>query len=60
MFRGSIPAPLRSIIYEHAGIWPGEDIYIGCSGSFTIERVTTGPGAVQKPCRRFHEEMYIA
>ncbi|MFE2467594.1 putative antirestriction adenine methyltransferase [Streptomyces mirabilis] len=31
MFHGSIPAPLRSIIYEHAGTWPGEDIYVGCS-----------------------------
>ncbi|MGW1989594.1 putative antirestriction adenine methyltransferase [Embleya sp. NPDC001921] len=39
MFHGSIPAPLRSIIYEHAGTWPGDDIYIGCSGNFTIERV---------------------
>ncbi|MFF0206418.1 putative antirestriction adenine methyltransferase [Streptomyces althioticus] len=39
MFHGSIPAPLRSIIYEHAGTWPGEDIYVGCSGNFTIERV---------------------
>lgn len=39
MFHGSIPAPLRSIIYEHAGAWPGEDIYVGCSGNFTIERV---------------------
>ncbi|MEU9887987.1 hypothetical protein [Sphaerisporangium sp. NPDC051011] len=39
MFHGSIPAPLRSIIYEHAGTWPGEHIYVGCSGNFTIERV---------------------
>ncbi|MGC0418392.1 hypothetical protein [Embleya sp. AB8] len=39
MFHGSIPAPLRSIIYEHAGLWPGDDIFIGCSGNFTIERV---------------------
>ncbi|MFC9094493.1 hypothetical protein [Streptomyces sp. NPDC057072] len=39
MFHGSIPAPLRSIIYEYAGTWPGEDIYVGCSGNFTIERV---------------------
>ncbi|MEU6594271.1 hypothetical protein ABZ923_34550 [Streptomyces sp. NPDC046881] len=39
MFHGSIPAPLRSIIYEHAGTWPGEDIYVGCSGNLTIERV---------------------
>ncbi|MCX5326299.1 hypothetical protein [Streptomyces sp. NBC_00120] len=39
MFHGSIPAPLRSIIYEHAGAWPETDIYVGCSGNFTIERV---------------------
>ncbi|WP_199570550.1 hypothetical protein [Streptomyces murinus] len=39
MFHGSIPAPLRSIIYEHAGSWPETDIYVGCSGNFTIERV---------------------
>ncbi|MFC4060216.1 Hint domain-containing protein [Planomonospora corallina] len=39
MFHGSIPAPLRSIIYEHAGTWPGDDIWIGCSGNYTIERV---------------------
>ncbi|WP_328434564.1 putative antirestriction adenine methyltransferase [Streptomyces sp. NBC_00425] len=39
MFHGSIPTPLRSIIYEHAGTWPGDDVYVGCSGNFTIERV---------------------
>ncbi|MFF4292110.1 hypothetical protein ACFY0N_00465 [Streptomyces vinaceus] len=39
MFHGSIPAPLRSIIYEHAGTWPESDIYVGCSGNMTIERV---------------------
>ena len=40
MFHGSIPADLRSIIYEHAGTWPdGQDLYVGCSGNFTIERV---------------------
>ncbi|MEU1180624.1 hypothetical protein ABZ464_23780 [Streptomyces sp. NPDC005820] len=39
MFHGSIPGPLRSIIHEHAGTWPGEDVYVGCSGNFTIERV---------------------
>ncbi|WP_262391661.1 hypothetical protein [Nocardiopsis sp. CNR-923] len=39
MFHGSIPAPLRSLIHEHAGAWPdGTDIYVGCSGNFTIER----------------------
>ncbi|MEV5930943.1 hypothetical protein ACPCSG_23635 [Streptomyces cellulosae] len=34
-----MPAPLRSIMYEHAGSWTGEDVYVGCSGNFTIERV---------------------
>lgn len=33
------PHPLRSIIQEHAGAWPDTDIYVGCSGNFTIERV---------------------
>lgn len=39
MFHGSIPQPMRSLVYEHAGHWPGEDIYVGCSGNYTIERV---------------------
>ncbi|MFI5809144.1 hypothetical protein [Streptomyces sp. NPDC051561] len=33
-----LTAPLRSIMYEHAGTWPGKDIYVGRSGNFTIER----------------------
>jgi len=40
MFHGSMPAPMCSIVYEHAGGWPADqDIYIGCSGNFTMERV---------------------
>ncbi|WP_435830541.1 putative antirestriction adenine methyltransferase [Nonomuraea fuscirosea] len=40
MFHGSIPAAMRSIVYEHAGQWPADqDIYVGCSGNFTLERV---------------------
>jgi len=38
VFHGSIPADLRSIIYEHADSWPDTDLYVGCSGNFTIER----------------------
>ncbi|MFG3602658.1 putative antirestriction adenine methyltransferase [Micromonospora chersina] len=38
VFHGSIPADLRSIIYEHAESWPDTDLYVGCSGNFTIER----------------------
>lgn len=51
MFHGSIPAPLRSIIYEHAGTWPGKDIYVGCSGNFTIERVLSSRFGAE---RRIH------
>ncbi|GAA3027424.1 hypothetical protein [Streptosporangium longisporum] len=39
MFHGSIPSAMRSIVYEHAGTWPDQDIYVGCSGNFTLERV---------------------
>lgn len=40
MFHGSIPADLRSIIAEHARTWEaGTDVYVGCSGNYTIERV---------------------
>lgn len=39
MFHGSVPSAMRSIVYEHAGTWPHSDIYVGCSGNFTLERV---------------------
>lgn len=39
IFQGTIPGPLRSIIREAAEKWPkGADVWIGCSGNFTIER----------------------
>ncbi|MDQ8706815.1 hypothetical protein RCO28_30740 [Streptomyces sp. LHD-70] len=46
MFHGSIPADLRAIIHEHTASWAGqaEDIYVGCSGNFTIERVLHDSG----------------
>lgn len=46
MFHGSIPADLRAIIHEHAATWSGqaEDVYVGCSGNFTIERVLHDSG----------------
>ncbi|XUL89964.1 hypothetical protein ACQ86D_27785 [Streptomyces galilaeus] len=36
---GSRSGPIfhGSIIYEHAGTWLGEDVYVDCSGNFTIE-----------------------
>jgi len=42
MFQGTIPVPLRAIVHEHAGLWPGDDVYVGCSGNFTIERTLDG------------------
>jgi hypothetical protein len=46
VFHGSIPAALRAIIHEHAASWRGqaEDVYVGCSGNFTIERVLHDAG----------------
>lgn len=40
MFHGTVPGPLRGIMHEHAREWPeGADVYVGCSGNYTIERV---------------------
>lgn len=41
MFIGSIPKPLRSLIHEHVKQWSVPEIYVGCSGNFTIERVVS-------------------
>lgn len=38
MFRGTIPAPMRSILLEHAQQWQCDHVYVGCSGNFTAER----------------------
>ncbi|MEW6555098.1 MAG: hypothetical protein AB1384_12525 [Actinomycetota bacterium] len=39
MFRGSIPAPLRSMTQEIVKGWDCSDVWVGCSGNFTVERV---------------------
>lgn len=47
MFQGTIPVEFRSIVAEHARLWPeGSDVYVGCSGNLTIERTlhSTLPG----------------
>jgi hypothetical protein len=50
MFHGSVPADLRSIIYEHAGTWSDQqDLYVGCSGNFTIERVLHARPGERRP-----------
>lgn len=42
MFYGSIPADVQSMISEIVKSWDCNDIYVGCSGNFTIERCLNG------------------
>lgn len=47
LFPGSIPGPLAQIVHEHTGIWRRagvEEIHVGCSGNFTVERVLADHG----------------
>ncbi len=39
MFIGAINQDLRCILYEMAENWKDREIYVGCSGNFTVERV---------------------
>ena len=38
-FVGSINAGLRAMLTEMAPSWVGRDVYVGCSGNFTVERI---------------------
>jgi hypothetical protein len=42
MFQGSLPPPVLSILCDHVKHWSCQDVYIGCSGNFTIERTLAG------------------
>ncbi|GGU50394.1 putative antirestriction adenine methyltransferase [Streptomyces lavendofoliae] len=45
MFQGTIPGPMRSIVYETAATWPTRHgLWIPCAGNFTIERSVAGLG----------------
>src|ERR1051326_8680400 len=44
MFRGSIPSSVRAFVKEQVKPWPASDIYVGCSGNFTVERVLAEDG----------------
>lgn len=44
MFQVTIPQELRVLIYRHSQVWKCSDIYIGCSGNFTIERTLVSEG----------------
>ena len=42
MFYGSIPSDVQSIVVTLAKEWNCEDLYVGCSGNFTVEKVLHG------------------
>lgn len=42
MFHGSIPATVQQILASIIKEWDVSDIYVGCSGNFTIERTLHG------------------
>jgi len=42
MFHGSIPSSIQQILGDIVKDWNTPDIYVGCSGNFTIERVLHG------------------
>ena len=44
MFRGSLPSDMQRIINQHVGDWDTSDVYIGCSGNLTVERVLASSG----------------
>lgn len=42
MFHGTIPSGMQKIVKEISDTWDCEEIYVGCSGNFTIERILDG------------------
>lgn len=38
IFLGTIEPEVRAIVQEHVREWRVDDVYVGCSGAFTIER----------------------
>ncbi len=44
MFRGSLPSDVQAILCSAASSWGGRDIYVGCSGNFTVERALASRG----------------
>ena len=48
MFIGSINRYMRCVLESAASQWRGQDIYVACSGNFTVERILAkcGVGAI--------------
>lgn len=44
MFSGAIPQHMQAVLYEVVEDWNVTDIYVGCSGAFTVERVLAPMG----------------
>lgn len=44
MFRGSIPTAIQQILAETVKKWNLKNLYVGCSGNFTVERVLVNFG----------------
>lgn len=38
MFYGSVPAEAQAIMNKIVKTWEVSDVYVGCSGNFTLER----------------------
>jgi hypothetical protein len=39
MFPGSIPRRLQEIMFEQVSEWDEREVWVGCSGNFTVERI---------------------
>lgn len=44
MFYGSVPAEAQAIMNKIVKMWDVSDIYIGCSGNFTLEKFISPMG----------------
>lgn len=44
MFQGTVPPAVQAMIHEIVKGWPVTDVFVGCSGNLTIERILTPLG----------------
>lgn len=50
MFQGTIPQDMRNILNQVVATWPVGDVYVACSGNFTVERVLAPAGHTMHGC----------
>lgn len=41
-FTGTINEDMRAVVAQVAQSWKGREVYVGCSGNFTVERILSG------------------